>query len=149
DGERQPSAADQRLYHRLIEGLEAERKRALTLAIRGHLREDELEAELGRIAAERAGVERRLAEADVAEPEAGPTVDADLLTELRARVEAGLTDEQWQAIVRLVVRVVVHHEIDEHGERRVRASIEYRFPQGELGVLQTRTNMGSSRQRAG
>jgi hypothetical protein len=148
DGQRAAREADRRRFGQLIEGLDAERTKALALAIRGHLSDLELDAQLARIAAQRAGLERRLSELQANERDEGPHVDVDLLQELRARVAAGLTEEQWQAIVRLLVRVVVHHEVDDAGARHVRASIEYRFPQAVLGVLQTRTGTDSSPRQA-
>ena len=130
---------------RAIAALEAQRKAALALNIRGRLADGELDVELDRIASERTEIEHRLAALQPAE-EVLPSPEAiDLLTEVRQRLDTGLTIEQRQEIVRLLVNVVVHTATGNTGRKTVRAVVEYRFP----GVVETRTGRGSSPRRAG
>lgn len=64
----------------------------------------------------------------------------------RARLEAGLTIEARQEIVRLLVgQIVIHGETSSDGARSTRAVVEYRFP----GAVQTDTGTGSSPRQAG
>jgi hypothetical protein len=63
----------------------------------------------------------------------------DLLAEIRARLDAGLTDEQRQEIVRLLASVVVQTTIGEDGKKTAKALVTYRFP----GVVSTCTATGS------
>jgi hypothetical protein len=111
---------------RAIAAIEAQRKQAIALNIRGRLSDEELDAELDRIAAERSEIERRLA---ALEPVEKPQPEAiDLLAEVRQRLDAGLTVEQRQEIVRLLVHIVVHTTMGEDGKKGARAIVSYRFP---------------------
>ena len=131
---------------RALDALEGQRKQALALSIRGRLDDAELDAELDRIAAEKTELGRRMAALEPVRDAEIPEAAMDLLGELRARLDAGLTDEQRQEVVRLLVRVVVHTETPAEGRRKTaRATVEYRFP----GVVETRTGTGSSPPRAG
>jgi site-specific DNA recombinase len=124
-----------------LDTLEAQRKQALALSIRGHLRDAELDGELDRITTERTRIEVLLAAA-AASIDESPAVDAiDLLSKVRERLDAGLTDEQRQEIVRLLVRIAVDADTADDGQTSRRVSIEYRFP----GVVETRTDRDSSR----
>ena len=131
---------------RALEALEGQRQRAIGLVVRGMAREDDLRTELERITAEKAELERRV---DALEPSDAPELPEaaiDLLAELRARLDAGLTEEQRQEIVRLLVRITIHTETPvEGGRKTARAIVEYRFP----AVVETRTGTGSSPRRAG
>ena len=123
------------LSHRL-DALAAEQLGFLRLAARGSLTDGALDAELARIDRERAEVERMLSEASprsTADPL--PTATVDLLEQLQARLEAGLSDVERHEIVALLVRATVHSEVDETGAARSRVVVEYRFP----GGLSTRT----------
>jgi hypothetical protein len=65
-----------------------------------------------------------------------PDAAMDLLAEVRARLDAGLSEEQRQEIVHLLVRVVVHTETPAEGRRKTaRATVENRFP----AVVETST----------
>ncbi len=112
--------------------LDAQRKRALDVHIRGRLSSGEIDAFLGRIDADRAEIERRLAalrphdseHEDVENPEITP----DLLEKLNRRLDGGLSDDERQEIVRLLVRRITVHTEMLDGKRRARAAVEYRFP---------------------
>ncbi|HSW43447.1 MAG TPA: recombinase family protein [Patescibacteria group bacterium] len=131
---------------RALGALEDQRRQALALNIRGRLTDAELDGELDRIAGEGSELERRVAALEHTGAPALPEAAVDLLGELRSRLDAGLTEEQRQEIVRLLVRVVVHTETPSTGRRKTaRATVEYRFP----AVVETSTGRGSSRPRAG
>ncbi len=130
---------------RAIEALEGQRKQALALNIRGRLPDGELDAELDRIAAEVSELERRVAALEPSGATEAPEATIDLLAEVRARLDAGLSIEQRQEIVRLLVQLVVQTETGVDGKKTVRAVVTYRFP----SVVETRTGTGSSRRPAG
>jgi site-specific DNA recombinase len=132
------------LETRLVE-LEAERKRAIALHVKGTLAEDELDQMLEELAKQRRAVEDRLVALSPAdEPE--PPIPADLLAELRARIDAGFDMATRQEIVRnLVRRILVHTTVGEPGKKSARVVVEYRFP--ESGVVPNCTHTGSSRRQ--
>jgi hypothetical protein len=122
---------------RALESLESQRKQALALSIRGRLSDAELDVELGRINRERTGLEARLAATQAPRDEIVPQEVHDLLSEVRARLDAGLTDEERAEIVRLLVDIVVDTDIGSDGKRSARAVVTYRFPT----VVVTRTGI--------
>jgi len=68
-------------------------------------------------------------------------LDADLLNKLRGNLELGLTDQQRQEIVRLLVAgIVIRTTVHEDGAKDAAATIHYRFP----AVPATGTVRGSS-----
>ncbi|HJX68339.1 MAG TPA: hypothetical protein VJ258_06445, partial [Candidatus Limnocylindrales bacterium] len=119
---------------RALEDLEQQRKQALNLNIRGRLPDAELEQTLDRIETDRTGLEARVAALEPSQAEIVPQEARDLLAEVRARLDAGLTDEQRQEIVRLLVGIVIHTEVGEDGKKSVRAVVTYRFPAPPAGV---------------
>jgi site-specific DNA recombinase len=124
---------------RALERLETQRKQALALNIRGRLSDAELDLELDRIETERTGLQGRLSAAQAHSDEVVPEAARDLLADIRARVDAGLTDEQRAEIVRLLVGIVIHTDVASDGKKAIRAVVTYRFP----GVVSTRTGTGS------
>jgi len=130
-------AAESVTLARAIESLAGQRKQALALAIRGRLSDAELDVELGRIERERTGLQARLAATQAPRAEVVPQEAHDLLAEVRARLDAGLTDEERAEIVRLLVGIVVHTDITPDGKKRARAVVTYRFP----GVAPTHTGI--------
>jgi len=124
---------------RRLETLESERRTALELRIRGHLSHPELEAHLGRISGERDALRTRLDAVQAPSAEIVPQEVHDLLSEVRARLDEGLTDEQRHEIVRLLVGIVVHTSVGQDGRKSAKALVTYRFP----GVVATRTGTGS------
>ena len=128
-----------------IESLEQERKQALNLNIRNRLTDAELDEQLDRIDAERTALEARVTALQPSHAEEIPQVAHDLLSEVRARLDAGLTNEQRQEIVGLLVGVVIHTSVGDGGKNTAKALVTYRFP----GVVSTRTGTGSSPRSAG
>ncbi len=134
---------------RAIEALEAQRKQVLALSIRGRLPDAELDAELDRITAEKSALEAPVVALEPSRGEELPEVAWDVLAELSARLDAGLTDEQRQEIVRLLVRITVQTEPAAEGRRKsAMAVVEYRFP-APAGVVETRTGTDSWPRPAG
>ncbi len=149
DGQMERAAADALIeaesitLARAIEGLGAQRRQVLQLNIRGCLGDGELDAELDRIAAEKSELEARVAALEPPSGEELSEVPQDLLAVVGARLDAGLSIEQRQEIVRLLARVVIHTTTGADGRKSVRAAVTYRFP----GVVQTDTDTGSSPRR--
>jgi hypothetical protein len=133
---------------RVIDGLEAQRKQAIALNIRGRLPDAELDAELDRIAVERATLEARVAVAESPVSDVLPQEARDLLSEVRARLDEGLDEAQRQEIVRLLVGIVIHTGVGDDGRKNARAVATYRFPAPTAGVS-TRTGTDSSLPGAG
>jgi len=138
DGQKAIAEAESITLTAALRDLEEQQDRAIDLHIRGRLDAQTLDAQLDRIASDRAEIERRLAtlHTDMAEEE--PPLTPDILAELRRRLDEGLSDEERQEIVRLLVRITVHTEIRD-GKKHARAVVEYRFP----SVGETFTGTGS------
>jgi site-specific DNA recombinase len=134
---------------RALDALEGQRRQALALNIRSRLDDEELDAELDRIAAEKAELERRVAALEPPQVLELPEAAIDLLSQVRARLDAGLTIEERQEIVRHLVRIVIRTETGEDGGKRAKAIVEYRFPDAPSGVVESRTDMDSWPPRAG
>jgi site-specific DNA recombinase len=131
------------LSHRL-DTLQTERTGFVRLAARGSLTDAALDAELARIDADRAEIERRLAElAPRRTVEPVPTATNDLFAQLRTHLDAGLSAAERHEIVSNLVRAMVHLDLDSDGASRTRIVVEYRFPPATGGVT-TRTGTGSS-----
>ncbi len=130
---------------RALERLDAQRRQALALNIRGRLPDEELDAELDRIGRERAEIARRIAALTPADLAEEPASSVDLLAQIRQRLDGGLTEEERHEIVRLLASVVVHSDVQPDGTTGARVVVRYRFP----GGVSTRTGTGSSPPRAG
>ncbi len=130
---------------RRLETLESERRTAIDLRIRGHLTDPELESQLERIGGERTALQARLSALQAPSAEIVPQEVHDLLSEVRARLDAGLPDEERQEIVRLLSGIIVHTAVGEDGRKTARAVVTYRFP----GVVPTCTGTGSSPRSTG
>ena len=141
DGGSAVAEAEAILLRRSLARLDDEHRRAINLVVKGTLPEAALQPEIDRIAAERSHLQARLAA--VAAPGAPELPDAaiDLLSEVRARLDARLSIEAQQEIVRLLVgRISIHATPASEGKRSVRAVVEYRFP----AALHIDTGTGSS-----
>ena len=125
---------------RALVALEAQRKQAIALNIRGHIPDAELDEQLARISAERVVLEAHLAAVQAPRAEVVPQEVHDLLAEIRASLDAGLSDEQRQQITRLLASGVIHTSVDENGKKTAKAVVTYRFP----CVVETCTGTGSS-----
>jgi len=126
---------------------EARRERLLELFEAGHRTKAEMEERLCPITASLAQSIDRLAAIDEQERDLAPVpVSADLLEEIRGRLDAGLSPEERAEIVRLLVRrITVFTDITEEGKKTQRVFVEYLFPRVSL----TGTDTGSSQQPAG
>lgn len=92
-----------------------------------------------------------LQEAFTPEPE-NPPLPTDLLDELRQRLDAGLTDDQWREIFGLLIRRITIHTDDVPGVRSVRLVVEYNFPAncvvpGDTGIHAEKATLASSRKQ--
>jgi hypothetical protein len=146
DGRAERDAADARRteergrLERAIAELDAQRQRLIRLAVDGVLTDAEVRSERERIASERALLEARL---HALAPEAAevPSLDPDLLDQLRARLDAGLTDQERQEIVSLLVqRIEVTTTVAADGLKGTSASITYRCP---IAAVHTRRDRDS------
>ena len=151
EGEAAVAEAEAVTLARALASLDEQRGRAIDLAISGVVTKEELSARVARIESERAELERRLSLLRPAPELLTSPTDLDLLDEVRARLDAGLTDAQRHEVVRLLVRVRIRTAEDGGGNTSASAQIEYRLPQpaNGLGVLPTRTGMDSWPPRAG
>lgn len=124
--------------------LAAERQGAQRLALRDLMTDMELEAELARIAAERATLERQ--REHLAPRAQDGAIDVDLLGRLRSRLDSGLSAAERHEIVRVLVgRITITTTIDEDGTKDAHAMIDYKFP----AAVETRTATGSWPRPAG
>jgi hypothetical protein len=111
-----------------LDSLHVRRQRRLDQHERGLINDAELDAALSEIASERSEIDARLGDLSGGEANRSP-LRADLVGELRARLDAGLTEKERQEVVRLLVASVhVSTERDEGGAKTAQAVIEYRFP---------------------
>jgi site-specific DNA recombinase len=137
------AAADVATLRRALESL-ADQKARLVKSVRmGVLSNEDVGAELNQIGLEREALEARLAAAQAPVAEVVPQEVRNLLLEVRARLDAGLTDEERQEIVRLLVRIVVYTTVGEDAKKTARAAVTYRFPADEQSVVPVFTGTGS------
>ncbi|HLF80016.1 MAG TPA: recombinase family protein [Dehalococcoidia bacterium] len=103
------------------------RQRNLDLFERGRISSQELDDRLDQISSERKLLETRREAIHIPEREE-PTLDVDLLGLIRDRLDAGLTPEQRNEIVRLLVKqITVFTTVNAEGGKDLRFAIEYRF----------------------
>ncbi len=120
--------ADRMVWASRLDDLAQQRSRALDLHIRGRMPESDLDAALDRIEQELRIVQARLWALGSKAP-SEQVVTPDVLAEIRARIDAGLTPEQRQEIARLLVkRITVHTDIMSERKKMATARIEYLFP---------------------
>ena len=123
----------------VIADLAHRRKNAIDLKLRGTTSYAELDDQLGQITLEQQGVQERLDEIHVTGTEPNEPPDADLLSDVRRRLDAGMDDAQRQEVVRLLVKqITVHTEVTPEG-KKAKVLVEYRFP----GVVNVNTDTGS------
>ena len=92
------------------------------LAVRGAMSGVELDTELERNEADRAVLKRH--RATLAPPAEDEQLDVGLLSQLRAKLEAGLSDQQRHEIVRLLVgHISVTTTIEDGGGKEAPAGI--------------------------
>lgn len=110
-----------------MQQLAQRRKTAIDLRTRGRITDEEMDEVLAEVAREQSKVEERL-EALEPETEKEPEpISEDLLDEIRKRLDLGLTPQQRQEIVRLLVKRITIYTEGEGKDRKARAVIEYRF----------------------
>lgn len=135
--------ADRMALENAMVGLAQRRMKAIDLNTRDRISDSELDELLKQIGKEQAGAENRLGELRASQAEPEQPLEADLLAEVRRRLDDGLDDIQMQEVVRLLVKqITVHTEVKPEG-KKARVLIEYRFP----AVVNTSTDRDSSRQR--
>lgn len=111
-----------------LQQLSLRRKNAIDLRTRDRITDEEFDGQLLEIDKEKAAVEEHLAALIVdVEQEWPEPITEDLLTGLRQRIDAGLTPQQKQEIVRLLVKKITIYTEGEGKGRDARAVIEYRF----------------------
>jgi site-specific DNA recombinase len=129
-----------------LSDLDGRRRRALDMFEMGRIAVHELDERLNQIDDDRRKVAARLDALAVPEPNQ-ESVPEDLLAAIRARLDAGLTDEERSEIVRLLVsRITVHTTVQDSRKKVVRLVIEYRFR--PPGCSPTRNGTGSLPRRA-
>jgi len=139
-GQAATNEAESLTLRRAVERLEQRRLAAIDLGVDGLIPKEELRE---RLAAERAELERRLAALRQPDEGAIPAGAPDLLAEIRGRLDQGLTIEQRQEVVRLLVaKIVIHTELLADGKKRVRAAVHYRLP--AVGPTCTGTRAGQN-----
>lgn len=117
-----------------LESALAERQKEKQRLLRAYLKEaislDEFEAERVEIDLAIATLEEGISALQPEDqPEMVSVETSDLLGRIRERLDEGLTDEEWHEVLRLLVkRITVHTEVDETGQKRVKAQVAYRFP---------------------
>ena len=138
DGASAVAAVEAITLRRALDTLDEQKRTAIGLVVRGILPEADLRPELDRIAHERVRFEARLETAEAPGAPDLPALAPELLREVRARLEVGLTIEARTEIVRLLVAgIVIHGGRASDGTRSTRAVVEYRFP----GAVQTDTDI--------
>ncbi|MBI2868495.1 MAG: recombinase family protein [Chloroflexi bacterium] len=136
--------AERITLEKAMEQLAARRKNAINLGTRGRITDAELDELLDEITRKKAVVQEKLqALQPEVEEEPIKQLDEDLVTELRKRLDAGLTPLQKQEIVRLLVKKITIYT--EGAERKRRALIEYRFTKPASVAVPTSTGRDSWR----
>jgi site-specific DNA recombinase len=121
--------AERITLQKALEGLAERRRRAVDLHVRSRIEDAELDDLLDEIGRERSILEERLARIVASEEEEPQALDANLLEELRGRLDSGLDEAARNEIVRLLVRrILVDTTVQEDGHKMLRIRIEYRFP---------------------
>jgi site-specific DNA recombinase len=122
-----------------------ERDRLLDLYQHGDISRPEFEQRAEQLRDATTRIEERLATlASQEDQHDDQPLDPDLLAELRRRLDQGLSAEQRQEIVRLLVRDVTIHTDESDATRRQRAVIRYRFDD----AVPSHTDTGSWRRPA-
>ena len=118
------------------------RKRAIDLYTRAKLSDDEFDAIAAEVDRELNSLAERLAALEPPKDDPSDAVASeDLLSEIRNRLDGGLTQAQRQEIVQLLVRrITVHTTLPKQGRKQVRIVIDYRFP----GAAKTGTGIAAS-----
>ena len=106
------------------------RKRAIELYTRGKVSEVEFDAIAAEVERQLETLDERLADLQGENDALGDSVPTEeVLSEIRKRLDGGLSQAERQEIVQLLVRqITVHTTVPEQGRKQVRIVIDYRFP---------------------
>ena len=106
------------------------RFRALDIYTRGKIPESDFDAITAEVDRELNRLDERLAALEPPKDDPSDAVASeDLLSEIRNRLDGGLTQAQRQEIVQLLVRrITVHTTLSEQGRKQRRIAIDYRLP---------------------
>jgi len=111
-----------------IRQIAGERQNAIRLGIKGTITDDELAELLVDNDRREAAVNERLNAIMASMKDEPEPIDEDMLVKIWSRLDHGLTDEERQEIVALLVkRITINTEIDERGKKQATAVVEYRF----------------------
>ena len=118
------------------------RMRAIDLYTRAKLSEVEFDAIAEEVEQELKTLVERLADLQGENDALGASVPTEeVLSEIRKRLDGGLSQAERQEIVQLLVRqITVHTTVPEQGRKQVRIVIDYRFP----GAAKTGTVIAAS-----
>ena len=117
------------------------RTRAIDLYTRGKLSDDEFDVIAADVERELNTLDERLAVLEPDDDSLDDAVSEDVLSEIRERLEADLSDAERREIVQLLVRrITVHTTLTDRGRKQVRVVIDYRFPR----VGEARTGIAAS-----
>ena len=106
------------------------RKRAIDLYTRGSISSVEFDAIAAEVEQELKKLDERLADHQRRNDALADAVASeDVLSEIRNRLDGGLTQAERQEIVQLLVRrITVHTTVPKQGRKQIRIAIDYRFP---------------------
>ena len=106
------------------------RKRAIELYTHGKVSEVEFDAIAAEVERQLETLDERLADLQGENDALGDSVPTEeVLSEIRKRLDGGLSQAERQEIVQLLVRqITVHTTVPEQGRKQVRIVIDYRFP---------------------
>jgi len=122
----------------------AQRDRVLEAFRRGYMTPIDLDRQMGAVASEEKALQSRLAELTPSEPSTEDELDADLLQEIRRRVDEGIDDVMKREIISLLVHRIDVNTEEVGGRKRATIIIHYRFP----AVVSFSPDRGSSRRPA-
>jgi len=88
----------------------------------------DLDRQMGVVASEEKALHARLAELTPAEPSTEDELDADLLQDIRRRVDEGIDDFMKREIISLLVERIDVNTEEVGGRKRATIIIRYRFP---------------------
>ena len=106
------------------------RMRGIDLYTRGSISSVEFNAIAAEVQQERKKLDERLADLQGENDALGDSVPTEeVLSEIRKRLDGGLSQAERQEIVQLLVRqITVHTTVPEQGRKQVHIVIDYRFP---------------------
>jgi site-specific DNA recombinase len=122
----------------------AQHDRVLEAFRRGHMTPADLDRQMEAVANEEKALRIRHAELTPSEPYTEDMLDADLLQEIRQRLDEGVHDVKKRDIISLLVQRIDVNTEDVGGRKRATIVIHYRFP----AVVGFSRDRGSWRRRA-